>query len=253
MRIAGLGSFLFWWWLILLPLLGQNLSGKWSGTLTQENGGPYPEYFFVMELEDRNGNITGYTEIYIDEERARFQLTGTFDGKIFSFKESRLLEEKTSSPRLEWCLKKGRLVWLPQGAHELMQGLWEGRSLISGPCVPGAIYLKRKSPQQPAPNQARGATAKRVVQEANQVKQIGDRKIKEGNAFEVSSNQLVLNIFDHQKEDEDIVSLYLDGKRILKEHKLSSKPFRLKINLDPGIQNHHLILYAEDLGKVPPN
>ena len=71
-------------------------------------------------------------------------------------------------------------------------------------------------------------------------------------SIEVESNKVLLEIFDHKKEDGDIVSLNFNGKWILKKKKLAKRPFKFVIELNEKGENY-LLLHAENLGEIPPN
>ncbi len=69
-------------------------------------------------------------------------------------------------------------------------------------------------------------------------------------AFE--SEQLTVKVWDHEKEDGDIVSIYLNGDLVLSKHLLTNATQEFDIELDPEKPNDFL-LYAHNLGEVSPN
>ncbi|WP_222983057.1 hypothetical protein [Flagellimonas meishanensis] len=69
-------------------------------------------------------------------------------------------------------------------------------------------------------------------------------------AFE--SEHLKVKIWDHEKEDGDIVSIYLNGELVLSKHLLTNDLREFDIELDPAKPND-LLLYAHNLGEVSPN
>lgn len=68
-----------------------------------------------------------------------------------------------------------------------------------------------------------------------------------------SSDSLELSLFDNGEVDGDTVSVLMNGNLIIAQQRLSTNAFRKKIytgNLQDSIE---LIMYAENLGSIPPN
>jgi hypothetical protein len=62
-----------------------------------------------------------------------------------------------------------------------------------------------------------------------------------------------LELFDNGEIDGDSVSLYLNDQLVLEHLRLDAKPKILKLALDTTLRVNKLILYAENLGALPPN
>ncbi len=69
-------------------------------------------------------------------------------------------------------------------------------------------------------------------------------------AFE--PGKIVLEIYDHQLLDGDIVSLNFNGHWILNKYTLRRKAKKIQLQLKPDSENY-IILHAENMGKNPPN
>ena len=69
-------------------------------------------------------------------------------------------------------------------------------------------------------------------------------------AFE--SEHLTVKVWDHEQEDGDIVSIYLNGDLVLSKHLLTNDSQEFKIELDP-VKPNDFLLYAHNLGEVSPN
>ena len=64
---------------------------------------------------------------------------------------------------------------------------------------------------------------------------------------------LTLNVYDNAVMDGDTISLFYNGKLLLSHQVLSEKPIVLKVELDEKQTRHEIILFAENLGSIPPN
>ena len=70
--------------------------------------------------------------------------------------------------------------------------------------------------------------------------------------IEVKQKKLLLEIFDHRKEDGDIISLNFNGRWILEEKQLKKSPLKIVVELN-DLGENYLILHAVNLGELPPN
>lgn len=78
------------------------------------------------------------------------------------------------------------------------------------------------------------------------------RKISYTKDLEFNSTSIVVKIWDHGRQDGDIVSIYLNGASVVNKHYLTYYKREFKIELDPNKSND-LFLYAHNLGNSPPN
>ncbi len=84
-----------------------------------------------------------------------------------------------------------------------------------------------------------------------QRKMVRTRSVEVKDTIYSSTRDVDILVWDAQKVDGDTVSLMLNGEFILENHPLSKVPKRLKATLQP--KNNQLILYAHNLGTIPPN
>ncbi|PHN94615.1 hypothetical protein CSC80_04510 [Maribacter sp. 6B07] len=108
---------------------------------------------------------------------------------------------------------------------------------------------KVKTKEQIVPAQTEVAQA----QEKPEVRESFDgRKISYTKEFEFDSEHIIVKIWDHGRQDGDIVSIYLNGVQVVKKYYLTYWKKEFKIKLDPNKSND-LFLYAHNLGDSPPN
>jgi hypothetical protein len=79
------------------------------------------------------------------------------------------------------------------------------------------------------------------------------RKNREEGRLTVTSRQLKLYVYDNAIIDGDTVSIFYDDQLIISHKLLSVKPIEIDITLDEMKSEHRIILYAENLGSIPPN
>ncbi len=78
------------------------------------------------------------------------------------------------------------------------------------------------------------------------------RKISYVNELVVSSPKIQINLWDHGRKDDDIVSIYLNGEAVVSEYYLTYRKKTFDLDLDTT-QVNDLFLYAHNLGRFPPN
>ena len=71
--------------------------------------------------------------------------------------------------------------------------------------------------------------------------------------FVVTSDEVIIRLYDNGEIDDDSISVYLDGKPIILNQRLSAAPITTTIKLDKNNPEHTLIMVAENMGRIPPN
>ena len=67
------------------------------------------------------------------------------------------------------------------------------------------------------------------------------------------SDSLVLILYDNGEVDGDTVSVLLNGEMFMPKQGLKTAAIKKTIYITPGNEEMTLVLYAENLGKYPPN
>ncbi|MGI8583821.1 MAG: hypothetical protein ACR2KX_16610 [Chitinophagaceae bacterium] len=84
--------------------------------------------------------------------------------------------------------------------------------------------------------------------------QLAKRKIETIRSVFVKSDSLVLSLFDNGEVDGDTVSVLLNGKVIISKQGLNTNAIKKTIYFTPDLGDSlQVIMYAENLGKIPPN
>lgn len=80
-----------------------------------------------------------------------------------------------------------------------------------------------------------------------------DRKNITISRLPVEVKNITLNVYDNAIVDGDTVSIFYNGRLLVSKQRLSEKPIVLNIELDEKAVLHEIILFAENLGSIPPN
>ena len=82
---------------------------------------------------------------------------------------------------------------------------------------------------------------------------ITDRKNTVFSRIPVSVKNITLNIFDNGTVDGDSISVYYNNKLLVSNRRLSTKPITVNLLLDDKATQHEIVLFANNLGSIPPN
>lgn len=86
------------------------------------------------------------------------------------------------------------------------------------------------------------------------VTELAKRKIETIRTVDFKSDSLVLTLYDNGEVDGDTVSVLLNGKNIMPRQGLSTIAINKTIYITPDLGDSlQLIMYAENLGSIPPN
>lgn len=71
--------------------------------------------------------------------------------------------------------------------------------------------------------------------------------------IEIQHRAFKVDLYDNGDIDGDSISLFYNGNLLLSHKKLSDKPISLTLEADSDKDMNELIMYAENLGEIPPN
>jgi hypothetical protein len=110
----------------------QNLTGVWSGTVIQT--GKPGNFLYAIDMKQEGQKVTGTaTSSNADGTgSAKFEVGGTFDGKLLVLQEVLQLEPENA----KWCLKHIRLQYAEKQGVMTLEGTWEAQG-----CKPGTMKL----------------------------------------------------------------------------------------------------------------
>ena len=97
-----------------------------------------------------------------------------------------------------------------------------------------------------------------VVKTEPEIRQRPDIAIDKRNSTLIKTIQLVnetfkVDLYDNGDIDGDSISLFFNGKLLLSHQRLSDKAISLTLSTDNNRDVNELVMYAENLGEIPPN
>ena len=71
--------------------------------------------------------------------------------------------------------------------------------------------------------------------------------------IQVENATVKIDLYDNGEIDGDSISLFYNGKLLLSHKRLSDKAITLNVNVENDKSINELVMYAENLGSIPPN
>ncbi len=86
-----------------------------------------------------------------------------------------------------------------------------------------------------------------------ELSKLSKRDLEVIQTVDFTGTTIKIEIYDNGQVDGDVVSLYLNEKLLLPSKMLTAQPITITINVKDTEDKYDLIMYAESMGKIPPN
>ncbi len=251
---------------LTINLHAQNLTGTWEGRLNKNS-------FLQLNIVQNGYRICGYSWHYLLKDTQSFckiYFEGCYSrtGKKWGIHAVSFLDRSDSSHGLisfefnhKVHDKMEILVYRPGAGALILQLLGEERMI--------SLYLKKVSDKPveiidkmrdclPTDKTLKDLpvaviTPQKLKDTFNIDKELKQRKNIEQSRIEVNVKTINLKLYDNAVTDGDIVSILYNGKMLLTHQLLSEKAIEINLVLDENQDRHEIVLFAENLGSIPPN
>ncbi|HTI11566.1 MAG TPA: hypothetical protein VL832_23490 [Puia sp.] len=254
--------------LLILPwpgwaLRAQDLTGQWTGIAT--NNLSDRKQKLVLTIASGDSAFGGVLHWYLPEVNTirHLVISGRYYGKdsILSIREDSIQDDGTMNTGFEQAGSQpgathtGRgfsiLYYKRIGHKEVLEGHWRDPAGY----VPGngslVIRLEKKAP----PFIPVVLTHKKKDSaQSKQYQELLARKSYIAATIPVGGiDSIKVQLYDNGEIDGDSVSLYLNGELVAGHVKLTATAKTLLLPLDKTLPVNKLLLFAENLGRLPPN
>ncbi|MBN8700157.1 MAG: hypothetical protein J0L54_11145 [Chitinophagales bacterium] len=125
----------------------------------------------------------------------------------------------------------------------------------TNPAVPENKEKETARSNNDQPETGQSQTVKPQVEDK---KPVTDARFEKRNSdvlktIEIDNKTFTVDLYDNGEIDGDSISLFFNGKLIISHKRLSDKALSMKLNIDETRDVNELIMYAENLGSIPPN
>ncbi len=263
--------------LLTLQNFAQDITGAWSGfLLVNDTKVPYE-----LVISGDKKNLSGYSMLTFTINGVENVGVQTVEIKrkraSISIEDGELIYENYSTPSRRVKLY-GTLVWVGRDSNMTLAGTLATRSMdmraLNENNFKGTIKLQRKPPARSRlvskldemgladklsfikPAVSKESVATPVKEKETIIKsspEVVKRETEVIRTVVFKSDSLVISLYDNGEIDGDTVSLVLNGNVILARQGLTDKAIRKTIAASEIGDSSKLVLYAENLGRIPPN
>lgn len=230
----------------------QDINGIWRGKLSQGPGGCYPEYYIELQIQNGSKGVSGITYDFYDTTKyIKVDFSGRQNEltKRIVLIESKVLEYKIPKDCVP-CVKTYDLIWSRQNNEEVLAGTWKGVEMgTASGCPPGEIFLKKVSSSFFKTEEPLQDPKLAVIQQALNTDL---RKIEIVKTIYLDTLNIQVELYDNGQIDGDTISVFLNQQLILYNKRLTDKAIILNIPIRED-KDYEMIMYAENLGSIPPN
>lgn len=238
-------------------LLAQDYKGIWTGHLRADvYGATVLNMQYILHVKDQSQNIiNGKAYLYRNnplKAEGALDFIGVLKGSELKIKELKILYSRIPADTARFlCIKDLELNLSQEKGVENLNGTFTGAGENTLPCYPGKAYLERfsKENQDDIPPQL----LTKLLLDDRDPNVFLQTKLARPIVLDVTNNVIELEIGDYLREDGDIVSVYHNRRPFIKNLPIMNKKSLHTLRLNRDTELHEIILYAENLGRVPPN
>lgn len=121
------------------------------------------------------------------------------------------------------------------------------------PIEPTSTVIAKTDPGKPTPLPPSTTTSAAPVITDNNTGRIEQRTKRYIEVIELDVPQFRVELYDNGQVDGDTVSLFFNNRLMVAQKRLSTTPIALDLVLDKNRPDNELVMYAENLGSIPPN
>jgi len=246
--------------LILVSSRGftQDYRGIWQGYISDIDG-RYYNTDYTLDVKTQEGNVvTGRGYIFSEHwqtHESTLDFIGDISKNTLRITELSVVKSITTFPRHTVCIKFADLKFSTKNNVDYLTGNWNGSTEEETDCIPGRVYLKRVSVGQSMA--VTDSIPEIVMREIRQDKSTAiafrETVLTKPVVIDVNTRLIFLEITDYLKPDNDTVSVYYNRRLIINRLGIKKQTFTFPLRLDRQSGLNEIIMYANNLGAIPPN
>ncbi len=248
-------------------LQAQDMTGQWTGTATDSKSDRKQK--LVLSITEGDSSFGGVLHWYSPETQyiRHIIVSGRFYGKdsILTIREDSTINSAMEggdpfrSPADVSSADKGPAPGFyilfyrrTAGRRDILKGHWGFTNPQTGKSGDLEIWLEKKAPPfiplVLPPHPKKDSTL------SKQLQALRDRQSTVAASIPVRGIDTVrIELYDNGEIDGDSVSLFVNDQLLVQHVRLTAQPKVLLVPIDKSLPVNRLVLFAENLGKLPPN
>ncbi|MFN8281659.1 MAG: hypothetical protein U0U67_00490 [Chitinophagales bacterium] len=250
---------------IKVSFANDSLTGKWRGTIIGHVDSK--DYFINTTIESqKKDKYTLFLKVFSDDYEGEFLLNTTLksNNRLYIDSFQIVNEFPYSIPHIQDCFTgyfqfkkdENQLAVLDlyrnaiyRNTNDFIKTDTSGNFIPNFECFTTVLLRATKTDTMYA--QLERKTDSIISLKKNRTKEFSKRKVITSKEWSVKQEKIVLQIWDNNKEDGDIISLKFNDTWILTNFLLTKQKYTIKLDLKK--KDNQLLLFAENLGSIPPN
>lgn len=235
-------------------LQAQDLTGQWTGTATDKKSDRMQK--LVLSITEGDSAFGGVLHWYSPQTHyiRHIIVSGRFYGKdsILTIREDSTINNLIQGgdafkerPRVAGTGFYVLFYRRTAGRRDLLSGHWSFTDSTGGGDL--EIRMEKKAPPfiplPPLPKKDTALEKKAQERQSTVAAKIPVR----------ATDTARVELYDNGEIDGDSVSLFVNDQLVLQHVRLTAEPKVLLVPIDPHFPVNKLVLFAENLGKLPPN
>lgn len=250
--------------LFISIISAQSVKGLWYGVGQVSKFGDNHTYLSELKLKQAGKKVTGEFNYFFRRLEIKTKISGTYDSKtrtlflntnpvlnfqaknengadcpmrgIFKLTVSRV----ESSLSGQFIATNNYKLTCPDITVKFVKGIYEA------PLPPSTDTIEQEIATVPPPE-----TKKQIDPNEKLIVALNNRAFDISPVIDVDSDSLKVTLYDNGEVDNDTISLFYNRKLVTAKKMLSNKPLTFMLPVDTTV--NEIAMYAENLGKLPPN
>ncbi|MEO5911499.1 MAG: hypothetical protein ABIP95_11470 [Pelobium sp.] len=244
--------------LLLFPMscLAQ-FKGLWNGYITMENRDLNSSYILNIK-EESDGIVRGDAYLYRVKYLkflGKMNFIGTIEDGKLNLTELKLLINQRPITNEDFCYKEMLLEMIQKDSITHLTGPWSGALVGGHQCPPGDVFLRRVDEKNSGFEAIPEEIFVKLKEEDKNVVQDSflNTVFTDPHIINVHSRNVTVEISDYDVKDGDIISVYVNREKVISRLKIKKRPTTQIVKLSPKVHVNELVIFAHNLGEIPPN
>ena len=240
--------------------LGQDLKGIWHGYITATAGDvELPSSGYSLNIKKQQGDIISGSAYIYGQHHLKFEGYLDFIGTMnpasqnVTITELKIMKYIKPSDQYLLCIKLEDLKLVREGNEQFLTGSWEGTVSDGKSCVPGSVVLKKYNAASPGHQGISDTLMQLISQDTVTRSEFLNTDLAQPIIIPVSNPWVQLEIRDYMREDNDTISVFYNRKEVIRNLRITKKSRKFSLLLNPKAELNEIVLYARNLGNIPPN
>ncbi len=256
---------------IVANSFSQDVAGNWYGVGVVKRAGEESNYLSELLLTQSGNKISGEFNYYFKSVQVKTTITGKYNPntRLMEILASPVLNYQAKNSDGADCPMEGSFTLMVAKVQSTLTGWFNPTDDYKYTCRP--IYIKfvkdltekaqflptfkpepvdtvKKLPPPPPPPPIVSA---KELEEKNRIRALTKRSFEPSPLFDVISDSIKIDLYDNGEIDNDTISLFVNRKSVVVKQMLTDRAFTIELPVDSTVTE--VSMFAENLGKIPPN